>query len=51
MELGTEPEAQNFKVSMPTVLHMLRNKERVCSDWEGATNDDILLEIEVNENE
>ena len=51
MELVTEPEAQYFKVSMPTVLHMLRNKERVCKDWEGATNDDILLQIEVKENE
>ena len=36
---------------MPTVLHMLRNKERVYNDWESATYDDILLQMEVIENE
>ena len=51
MELGREPEEQYCKVSMPTVLHMLRNKERVCNDWESATSDDILLQIGVIENE
>ena len=51
MELGREPEAQYFKANMPTVLHILRNKERVCNDWESATSDDILLQIEVIENE
>ena len=51
MELGREPETQYFKASMPTVLHMLRNKERVYNDWESATFDDILLQIEVIENE
>ena len=51
MELGTEPEAQCFKASMPTVLHMLRKKERVYNDWESATYDGILLQIEVIEHE
>ena len=51
MELGGEPEAQYFKASMPTVFHMLRNKERVCNDWESATSDDILLQIEAIEND
>ena len=45
-----EPEVQYFKASMPTVLHMLRNKERVYNYWESATYDDILLQIEVIEN-
>ena len=51
MELGREPEAQCFKASMPNVLYMLGNKERVCNDWGSATEDDILLQIEVIENE
>ena len=51
MELGREPEAQYFQASMPTVLYILRNKERVCNEWESATSDDILLQIEVIENE
>ena len=51
MELGREPEAQCFKASMPTVLNMLRNKERIFNDWESATYDDILIQIEVIENE
>ena len=51
MALGREPKAQYFKASMPTVLHMLRNKERVYNDWESATYDDILLQMEVIENE
>ena len=51
MELGREPEAQYFKTSMQSLLHMLRNKERVCNDWESATYNDILLQIEVIENE
>ena len=50
MELGRGPEVQYFKASMPTVLHMLRNKERVYNYWESATYDDILLQIEVIEN-
>ena len=50
MELGREPEAQYFKASMPSVLHMLRNKERVYNDWESATYGDILLQIEAIEN-
>ena len=46
-----EPEVQYFKASMPTVLHMLRKKERVYNDWESTTYDDILLQIQVIENE
>ena len=41
----------HFKASMPTVLHMLRNGERVCNDRERATYDDIFLQVEVIENE
>ena len=48
MELGREPEAQYFKASMPSVLHMLGNKERVYN--ESGTYDDILLQIEAIEN-
>ena len=51
MELGREPERQYFKASMHTVFHMLRNKGRVYNDWESATYDDILLQMEVIENE
>ena len=50
MELDREPETQYFKASMPSVLHMLRNKERVYNDWESATYDDILLQIEAIKN-
>ena len=46
MELGREPEAQYFKASMPSVLNMLGNKERVYNEWESATYDDILIQIE-----
>ena len=51
MELGRESEAQYFKACMPTVLDILRNKERVCNDWESAISDNILPQIEVIENE
>ena len=51
MELRREPEVQYFKTSMPSVLHMLRNKERVYNDWESVTYDDTVLQIEVIENE